>query len=85
MVARGDVTTGCHIFREQREKRGKNRLKTWKIGVNRLSENLAETPQLLGFTGVNKKTRDKSGFNILVARGGIEPPTQGFSILCSTD
>ncbi len=22
---------------------------------------------------------------ILVARGGIEPPTQGFSILCSTD
>jgi hypothetical protein len=21
----------------------------------------------------------------LVARGGIEPPTQGFSILCSTD
>jgi hypothetical protein len=31
-----------------------------------------------------------SHFNIhqsknLVARGGIEPPTQGFSILCSTD
>ena len=23
--------------------------------------------------------------HILVARGGIEPPTQGFSILCSTD
>ena len=23
--------------------------------------------------------------SILVARGGIEPPTQGFSILCSTD
>ena len=22
---------------------------------------------------------------IVVARGGIEPPTQGFSILCSTD
>jgi hypothetical protein len=21
----------------------------------------------------------------LVARGGIEPPTQGFSVLCSTD
>jgi len=21
----------------------------------------------------------------MVARGGIEPPTQGFSILCSTD
>ena len=25
------------------------------------------------------------GFAYLVARGGIEPPTQGFSILCSTD
>jgi hypothetical protein len=24
-------------------------------------------------------------FVFLVARGGIEPPTQGFSILCSTD
>jgi len=23
--------------------------------------------------------------NLLVAWGGIEPPTQGFSILCSTD
>ncbi len=24
-------------------------------------------------------------FYILVARGGIEPPTQGFSVLCSTN
>ncbi len=23
--------------------------------------------------------------NLLVAGGGIEPPTQGFSVLCSTD
>ena len=23
--------------------------------------------------------------NLLVAKGGIEPPTQGFSVLCSTD
>ena len=22
---------------------------------------------------------------LLVAKGGIEPPTQGFSVLCSTD
>ena len=26
-----------------------------------------------------------AGLANLVARGGIEPPTQGFSILCSTD
>ena len=25
------------------------------------------------------------GFWELVAKGGIEPPTQGFSVLCSTD
>jgi hypothetical protein len=30
------------------------------------------------------KTDVSAAFN-LVAWGGIEPPTQGFSILCSTD
>jgi hypothetical protein len=42
------------------------------------------------FAGENKKANPKVGFllctaEFLVARGGIEPPTQGFSILCSTD
>ncbi len=33
-----------------------------------------------------KENSPTSGlFKFLVARGGIEPPTQGFSILCSTD
>jgi hypothetical protein len=34
----------------------------------------------------NKKSHPKVAvYLFLVARGGIEPPTQGFSILCSTD
>jgi hypothetical protein len=38
-----------------------------------------------------QKTKTPTGegwrfcFETLVARGGIEPPTQGFSILCSTN
>jgi hypothetical protein len=33
-----------------------------------------------------QKRHPKVAFHLfLVARGGIEPPTQGFSILCSTD
>jgi hypothetical protein len=33
-----------------------------------------------------KENSPTSGLlRFLVARGGIEPPTQGFSILCSTD
>jgi hypothetical protein len=33
-----------------------------------------------------QKRHPKVAFYLfLVARGGIEPPTQGFSILCSTD
>ncbi|MFA6067456.1 MAG: hypothetical protein WC810_02635 [Janthinobacterium sp.] len=40
------------------------------------------------FAGENKKANPKVGFllstaEFLVARGGIEPPTQGFSILTS--
>ena len=31
-----------------------------------------------------RQTATRSG-EILVAKGGIEPPTQGFSILCSTN
>ena len=36
---------------------------------------------------MKKACEDKTlqAFIYLVARGGIEPPTQGFSILCSTD
>jgi hypothetical protein len=34
---------------------------------------------------VKKETYQKDKFLNLVAWGGIEPPTQGFSILCSTD
>ena len=33
----------------------------------------------------NEKPIAVDGLNNLVAWGGIEPPTQGFSILCSTD
>ena len=32
-----------------------------------------------------RKTHHADGLINLVAWGGIEPPTQGFSILCSTD
>lgn len=41
----------------------------------------------LHFGAENKKAHISASFFIfyLVARGGIEPPTQGFSILCSTD
>ena len=28
---------------------------------------------------------DFKEFDVVVPRGGIEPPTQGFSVLCSTD
>jgi hypothetical protein len=28
---------------------------------------------------------ETEGIDLLVAKGGIEPPTQGFSVLCSTD
>src|SRR5436190_24193745 len=34
---------------------------------------------------VKIKTHHEDAFLNLVAWGGIEPPTQGFSILCSTD
>ena len=33
----------------------------------------------------NEKSLTYQGLRSLVAWGGIEPPTQGFSILCSTD
>jgi hypothetical protein len=36
-------------------------------------------------TDSNKKPIHVDGLSNLVAWGGIEPPTQGFSILCSTD
>ena len=44
---------------------------------------LREVDHLLG--AENKKSLTNQGFRSLVAWGGIEPPTQGFSILCSTD
>jgi hypothetical protein len=28
---------------------------------------------------------DRYAFREMVAKGGIEPPTQGFSVLCSTN
>jgi hypothetical protein len=31
------------------------------------------------------RPRDAQAFVFLVAKGGIEPPTQGFSVLCSTN
>jgi hypothetical protein len=31
------------------------------------------------------RPRDAQAFVLLVAKGGIEPPTQGFSVLCSTN
>jgi hypothetical protein len=34
---------------------------------------------------IKMKKAPCGAFFILVAWGGIEPPTQGFSILCSTD
>jgi hypothetical protein len=42
----------------------------------------AKQKRLAGFLG---KPFQDSPTRYLVARGGIEPPTQGFSILCSTD
>ena len=34
----------------------------------------------------HKKARSEAGFgNLMVAREGIEPPTRGFSIPCSTN
>jgi hypothetical protein len=39
----------------------------------------------VGKHNTKKPASSEAGFLILVARGGIEPPTQGFSILCSTD
>ena len=45
------------------------------------SENDGDKPNL-----TIKENSPTSGLlRFLVARGGIEPPTQGFSILCSTD
>ena len=38
-----------------------------------------------GIIDLMKKPNDNDGLFNLVAWGGIEPPTQGFSILCSTD
>ena len=49
---------------------------------------MLKTPPLnSGFDIVTemKKARQCRAFGIMVARGGIEPPTRGFSILCSTD
>ncbi len=38
------------------------------------------------FVQAQKKTPQSFDYGVyMVARGGIEPPTQGFSILCSTD
>ncbi|SPA47434.1 protein of unknown function [Cupriavidus taiwanensis] len=34
---------------------------------------------------MQKARLQEPGFPVLVAWDGIEPPTQGFSILCSTD
>jgi hypothetical protein len=42
----------------------------------------AKEKRLAGFLGKPFQIHQPK---ILVARGGIEPPTQGFSILCSTD
>jgi hypothetical protein len=36
-------------------------------------------------SGKQKSHPKVANYLFLVARGGIEPPTQGFSILCSTD
>ena len=38
------------------------------------------------FTGKKKGNNEKAEILIkMVPRGGIEPPTQGFSVLCSTN
>ena len=38
------------------------------------------------FRVLNRKTHDQRGFYFVeVVWGGIEPPTQGFSVLCSTN
>ena len=42
----------------------------------------------LGLRGTNKKPLNPCGIrglDVLVPRDGIEPPTRGFSIPCSTD
>ncbi len=44
--------------------------------------------QPFGFPSPAKQKAHRNGrafYESLVAWGGIEPPTQGFSILCSTD
>jgi hypothetical protein len=50
---------------------------------------LYEKPELLNEQYLHSKMQkglaEAKPLIFLVARGGIEPPTQGFSILCSTD
>jgi hypothetical protein len=49
-------------------------------------QGIALPTELFPHFSLSNFSHDKRDFqNLLVAWGGIEPPTQGFSILCSTD
>jgi hypothetical protein len=56
---------------------------------DRLVLTYSQTGVHSGYTASRKQKANLAGWAkcliLLVARGGIEPPTQGFSILCSTD
>jgi hypothetical protein len=70
------ASTGCRVspdVRSREERRKPRFLRDEEAGGCEGGEE-----RLMAFAGRREK-------GILVAWGGIEPPTQGFSILCSTD
>ena len=55
--------------------------------LKRVANNVGGTigTNLVQSQKVKSLARECEAFGIMVPRGGIEPPTRGFSILCSTD
>jgi hypothetical protein len=62
--------------KNEKKERANSVRRIWAIANRRNSHANVEKPQ---------NPKRVLGLVVLVAWGGIEPPTQGFSILCSTD
>ena len=77
-------TRGGENAREER-KNGAIPATVCKIRSQQPSASPRAIPHPSAASGVKKPQRRRLGFWELVAKGGIEPPTQGFSVLCSTD